>query len=94
MPTLICYCDVSDSASPGTFSFLCSPLETEDIFKTDRTQTDRYYYANWNAHRPANIKLTSHIHYRQVTGEAGYTLEHMAGSRELIRGARDAFQGM
>ncbi|KAF8151400.1 hypothetical protein B0H34DRAFT_755563 [Crassisporium funariophilum] len=62
--------------------------------------TSRYKgNTDWNKHwqseeRLKKIRLTNRVHYRHVTKEAGYTLEQMAGTLELLRGARDAFQAL
>ncbi|KAF8151421.1 hypothetical protein B0H34DRAFT_678057 [Crassisporium funariophilum] len=71
----------------------------ESRSKAYRTETACYKgVTDWNKHwrseeRLNLTKLTYRVHYRQVTKEVGYTLEQMTGSLELLRGARDAFQG-
>ncbi|KAF9484763.1 hypothetical protein BDN70DRAFT_872007 [Pholiota conissans] len=79
VPTLVCYGDVGD-ASSFDHAYI--------------TQTDRYRTAEWNAHRPVISKLTSRIHYRQVTKEAGYPLTNLAGSGELLRAVRDVYNAL
>lgn len=63
--------------------------------------TDQYKFAPWNKHQPEDmkgdkkgLKLTPRVHYRQVIEEAGYTLEQLAGTHELLSGARDVLYGM
>ncbi|KAF9484764.1 hypothetical protein BDN70DRAFT_890629 [Pholiota conissans] len=79
VPTLVCYGDVGNASNFDDGSI---------------TQADRYLTAEWNAHRPVISKLTSRIHYRQVTKEAGYPLTHLAGSGELLRAVRDVYDAL
>lgn len=63
----------------------------------NHTKTNELTFASWNIHRledDKNNKLTPRVHYRQVVVEAGYTLEQLSGTRELLTGARDVFRGM
>ncbi|KAF8151420.1 hypothetical protein B0H34DRAFT_810535 [Crassisporium funariophilum] len=82
-PTVLCWSDVGPQGNPAY-----------------STVTSRYKgNTDWNKHwqseeRLKKIRLTNRVHYRHVTKEAGYTLEQMAGTLELLRGARDAFQAL
>ncbi|KAF9470893.1 hypothetical protein BDN70DRAFT_979909 [Pholiota conissans] len=60
------------------------------------TQTDAYKNFNWNLHDPERkmVRLTHRVHYHQVTEEAGYTLEQLKGTYELLEGANDVFQAL
>ena len=72
-------------------------IDRRSPFVFHRAITNTYESARWNKHRPSNnkkLKLTPRVHYRQVVVEAGYTLEQLSGTRELLTGARDVFRGM
>ncbi|KAF9484751.1 hypothetical protein BDN70DRAFT_797120 [Pholiota conissans] len=86
VPSVVCYGDVGDTNSPDHGIFFGS--------KAYITQTDRYRTAEWNAHRPVISRVTSRIHYRQVTKEAGYPLTHLAGSKELLQAVRDVYHAL
>jgi hypothetical protein len=103
IPTVLCWSDVGPQDNPG--AFFCLPhLFHGNCFANIyllayRTETACYKaVTDWNKHwrseeRQNLTKLTYRVHYRQVTKEVGYTLEQMTGTLELLRGARDAFQG-
>ncbi|PBK76534.1 hypothetical protein ARMSODRAFT_229935 [Armillaria solidipes] len=60
------------------------------------TATSRYIDNRWcqkyMAHAPNNCHISPRVHYRLVTGEAGYTLEEsIAGTKELIKGCQSVF---
>ncbi|KAF8174239.1 hypothetical protein BJ912DRAFT_61765 [Pholiota molesta] len=82
-PTVLCWSDVGPQGNPAYST------------KTSRYKGDTDWNKHWRSEeRLKLIRLTNRVHYRQVTKEAGYTLEQMTGTLELLRGARDAFQAL
>lgn len=95
VPTLMCHGDVceEDKNNGGMYQLSADrvPLIIREAYCT---QTDRYLNGDWNMPSPLGNRPTSRIHYRQVIHEAGYTLENLAGTFELLDGARQMFHSM
>lgn len=62
-----------------------------------RTRTDQFLGRPWakglHLSEPHLRKVVPRVHYRLVTGEAGYPLSTFKGSRELFEAAHDGFIG-
>ncbi|KAF9470847.1 hypothetical protein BDN70DRAFT_888702 [Pholiota conissans] len=93
VPTVLCWSDVS----PVNDEEITVNGSKVTVHSAHCTQTDLYKNADWNTHKPSEsieIKLTRRVHYRQITKEAGYTLEQLNGTYELLKGARDVFTAL
>ncbi|KAF9485944.1 hypothetical protein BDN70DRAFT_926989 [Pholiota conissans] len=82
IPTILCWSDAVPVSSKSTINGREINIHCTQTF-------------DWNLHDPERkmVRLTRRVHYRQVTEEAGHTLEQLAGTYELLRGAHHVFQG-
>ncbi|PBL00311.1 hypothetical protein ARMGADRAFT_372454 [Armillaria gallica] len=78
IPTVVCHGDVR------SVNGIASSTATS-------SHTNSRWCQKYMVHAPNSCHISPRVHYRLVTGEVGYTLESIAGTKELIKGCQSVF---
>ncbi|KAI0333799.1 hypothetical protein GY45DRAFT_1244185, partial [Cubamyces sp. BRFM 1775] len=87
VPTVLTHGDVYFKAPPAQKKLTLSGVQ--------RTKTEHYGMQSWACPvLKVKVAVSTHIHYRLVVSEAGYGLERLRGTQELLSATYDVFHAM